>query len=111
MKPSPTYPTLVEQAKARAVIRAVAVIQQAALEKKNWRAALAWLERMYPQRWGRKRMTSLDSQVQFEDKNTAEFLKEDAAMTPEERKRFIKIAREFEKSIDNDGGNDGKYKD
>lgn len=42
----------VKKAEAQAVARNVAVIQSAA--KDSWQAAAWWLERKYPQEWGKK---------------------------------------------------------
>ena len=41
----------VERAEAQAKARNVAIIQAAA--KDDWRAALTWLERRYPEEWGK----------------------------------------------------------
>jgi hypothetical protein len=46
------FATHVEQARAEAELRNVALIQKAAVT--NWQAAAWWLERTAPQRWGRR---------------------------------------------------------
>ena len=43
----------VKKAEAKAVARNVALIQRAAQEG-NWQAAAWWLERRYPEEWGKK---------------------------------------------------------
>jgi transposase len=43
----------VEAAEAEAEGRHVAIVQEAAIEKKDWRAAGWWLERRRPDTWGR----------------------------------------------------------
>ncbi|KPM55753.1 hypothetical protein ACG83_10780 [Frankia sp. R43] len=42
-----------EQAEAKAVIRALTVVQRAAAEG-DWRAAMGWLSRRHTQRWGER---------------------------------------------------------
>lgn len=48
----------IEQARANAEVRAVALIQKAATEG-NWRAAQFFLERSHPQRWGALNRTEI----------------------------------------------------
>jgi len=43
----------IKKAEAEAVARNIALIQKAATEG-NWQAAAWWLERKYPEEWGRK---------------------------------------------------------
>ncbi len=49
----------VEKAEADAVVVSVALIRTAA--QKNWQAAAWWLERRYPDEWGRKDRLSIES--------------------------------------------------
>ncbi len=42
----------IEKAEAQAKVRNVTIIQAAA--KDNWQAAAYWLERRYPEEWGRR---------------------------------------------------------
>ena len=48
----------VQRAEREAEVRAVAMIQKSM--DSNWRAALAFLERKYPSRWGRKDRLSVE---------------------------------------------------
>jgi len=45
----------VKKAEARAIARNVALIQRAAQDG-NWQAAAWWLERKFPEQWGRNRL-------------------------------------------------------
>ena len=49
----------VQKAESRAETRYVTIIAQAAEE--NWQAAAWWLERKYPERWGRKDKVDLSA--------------------------------------------------
>lgn len=49
----------VEKAEADAVVISVALIRSAA--QKNWQAAAWWLERRYPDEWGRKDRLALET--------------------------------------------------
>jgi hypothetical protein len=53
----PDFADDVREAEAKAVIRAVGLILQAG--DKDWRALAWWLERRYPEEWGRKNQTIL----------------------------------------------------
>lgn len=50
----------VQQAEARAIARNIAIIQKAAQDG-NWQAAAWWLERKYPEEWGRKDRMNLET--------------------------------------------------
>jgi hypothetical protein len=54
---NPDFTDDVGEAEAKAVIRHVGLILQAA--NKDWRAAAWWLERKFPDEWGRKNRTIL----------------------------------------------------
>lgn len=62
-EPFRTFCTTIKQAKAEAEIRAVALIQKAAQDG-TWQASAWYLERSFPDRWGRHRLeiTGADSQ-------------------------------------------------
>lgn len=49
----------VEKAEADAIVISVALIRTAA--QRNWQAAAWWLERRYPDEWGRKDRLSIES--------------------------------------------------
>lgn len=51
----------IKKAEARAVLRNVAKILQASQEG-NWQAAAWWLERRYPDEWGRKDKLDMNTQ-------------------------------------------------
>jgi len=53
----------VKKAEARAAIRNVAIIQRAAQD--NWQAAAWWLERKFPEEWGRKDKYNVDVGGEF----------------------------------------------
>ena len=50
--------TIIQKAKAKAEIKYVSIVQNAA--NRNWRAAAWFLERKYPKRWGRKKIKNKD---------------------------------------------------
>ena len=50
----------ITKAEAEAIARNVALIQKAAQEG-NWQAAAWWLERKYPEEWGRKDRVNVDT--------------------------------------------------
>ncbi len=43
-----------DEAMAEAERACVLVLRAAAISERDWKAALAWLERRFPERWGRK---------------------------------------------------------
>lgn len=51
----------IEEAEAKAVIGAVSVMQRAAAQG-DWKAAVAWLSRRHPDRWGSKVNVSVEAQ-------------------------------------------------
>ncbi len=54
----PTFQAAVEEAEAGAIMRNVAVIQEAA--KKHWQAAAWFLERKYPQDWALRQVIAVE---------------------------------------------------
>jgi hypothetical protein len=50
----------IKKAEAEAQIRNIGIIQQAA--KDNWQAAAWYLERRYPERWGRRKVIEVSDQ-------------------------------------------------
>lgn len=74
--------------------------------KEDWRAALEILSRKYPKRWGRKESIKVEKEVSLAKKDSKalkEFLDQEKLLTPDQRKRFLKIALKFEKEIDEQG--------
>lgn len=95
------YRDSIRQAEAEAEIRNVTIIQVAA--KDDWRAALEILARKYSKRWGRKESIKVEKEVSLakkESKALKDFLEKEKLMTPEQRKRFIKIAIKYEKELE-----------
>ena len=84
-----------ERAKVEA--RNVMIIQEAA--KKDWKAAMAWLEKKYPKRWAKRDKLALDTPEPLKSKYTIEFRKEFKLLAPEEKKQFIKLAIKFRKEL------------
>ncbi len=68
----------VEKAEAEAVITSVVTIREAARE--SWQAAAWWLERRYPDAWGRKDRVTIESMIKTE----AEKIAQDLGLTVEE---------------------------
>ena len=57
----PTFQAAVEEAEAGAIMRNVAVIQEAA--KKHWQAAAWFLERKYPQDWALRQVLAVEESL------------------------------------------------
>ncbi len=57
----PTFQAAVEEAEAVAIMRNVAVIQEAA--KKHWQAAAWFLERKYPQDWALRQVVTMEDSL------------------------------------------------
>lgn len=55
----PDFKERVEQARAFAETRYVSVVRRAAESDHDWHAAAWWLERSYPDRWGRRQRLEL----------------------------------------------------
>ena len=55
----PAFSAAIEKAEAEAVVGRLEVIDDAAVDG-NWQAAAWWLERKYPDEWGRKDRLELD---------------------------------------------------
>ena len=53
------YAQAIKKAEAEAEDKMIAVVRTAAVESKNWLAAMTWLERRHPDRWGRKDRTAI----------------------------------------------------
>lgn len=74
----------IKKAEARAVARNVALIQKAAQDG-NWQAAAWWLERKYPDEWGRK------------ERNRIEFENQDLGIKIEIKKVYVDQESEGDK--------------
>ena len=59
--PYPRFWEAVKAAESEAEVRAVAIIQQSM--PANWRAAMTYLERKYPRRWGRQLDITTDTEM------------------------------------------------
>ena len=96
----------IKKAKAEAEIRNIAIVQKAA--EKSWPAAMTWLERKYPQRWGRKDRLEVKSKKTVLTKQIIEFHREEKKLTEDERKQLVeftmKAEKEFMESNANNGG-------
>lgn len=66
----------VKMAEARAVVEAVAIIRTAA--RTSWQAAAWWLERKYPDEWGRKDRVAIEDLLKREAERMADDLGLDA---------------------------------
>ena len=57
----PTFQAAVRKAEAGAIMRNVAVIQEAS--KKHWQAAAWWLERHYPEDWALRQVVAVEESL------------------------------------------------
>ena len=53
------YAQAIKRAEAEAEDRMIQVVREAAVDSKNWIAAMTFLERRHPERWGRKDRTAV----------------------------------------------------
>lgn len=61
------------------------------------------MERTHPKDWGRKETVKVKKEVSLKKKDSKalkDFLEKEKLMTPEQKKRFLKIAIAFEKDIE-----------
>ena len=65
----------IKRARATAEIRNVAVVNKAA--EKHWTAAMTWLERKYPERWGNKQYQKVEHSGKVDISIFKEYLKDE----------------------------------
>lgn len=63
--PHARFALAVDEARGKAEVRTLGVIQHAALE--HWQAAAWWLERSQPKKWGQRRFTEVELRGRIEE--------------------------------------------
>ena len=59
----------IEKARAALVERLNDVVIEAAIDKGNWQAAMTWLERYDPERWGRNKTVTVEHRSRLASEN------------------------------------------
>ena len=96
--------TIVQKAKAKALLRNVVTIQKAS--EKSWTAAAWLLERRDPENWAKQDKLEIKSKKTVLTKQVIEFRKEEKKLTEEERKQLVAFTMKAIEEYAGSNGND-----